>query len=102
MQAVFAHEVGAHARQVAFVGIAEALEQQARDDQAEDGVAEKLEALVVVGAVAAVGQRALQQGRIAEPVTDALLQCDESGIHAIETGQAEKRAAQPSSSGPRT
>jgi signal peptidase I len=34
--------VRAHAGQIAFVGVAEALEEQARDDQAEDGVACKV------------------------------------------------------------
>ena len=63
MQAVLAHEVGAHAREVAFVGVAEAVEQQARDDQAQHGVAEELEPLVVVGAEAAVRERALEQRR---------------------------------------
>ena len=63
VQAVLAHQVGAHAGQVAFVGAGEALEQQAGDGQAQDGVAEELEALVVVGAEAAVRQRALQQRR---------------------------------------
>ena len=82
VQAVLAHEVGAHPGQVAFVGAAEAVEQQARDGQAQDGVAEELEALVVVGAEAAVGQRPLQQRRVGEAVADALLQGDEAGIHA--------------------
>ena len=82
VQAVLADEVGAHARQVAFVGVAEAIEQQARDDEAEHGVAEKFEPLVVVGAEAAMGQRALQEAGIGEAVADALLQCDETGIHA--------------------
>ena len=92
VQAVLAHEVGAHAGQVALVGVAEALEQQARDDQAQDRVAEELEALVVVGAEAAVGQRAFQQGRVAEPVADALLQCYETGIHAMKGRPVAKRA----------
>ena len=64
IQAVLAHQVGADAGQVALVGIAEAVEQQARDDQAQDRVAEELEALVVVGAEAAVGERPFQQGRV--------------------------------------
>ncbi len=102
VQAVFANEMGADARQVAFVGVAEAVEQQARDDQAQDRVAEELEALVVVGTEAAVGERAFQQGRVAEPVADALLQCYEAGIHARERWPVAKRAEDASSSGPRT
>ena len=81
IEAVFADEVGANARQVALVGVAEAVEQQARDDQAEDGVAEEFEALVVVGAVAAMGERSFQERRVGEAVTDALLECVEAGIH---------------------
>ena len=82
VQAVLANEVGANTGQVTFVGIAETVEQQARDDQAQDGVAEELEALVVVGAVAAMRQGALHQSRIGEAMTDLLLQCVEAGIHA--------------------
>ena len=74
--------MGAHPRQVALVGAAEALEQQARDDQAEDGVAEEFEALVVVGAEAAMGEGPFQERRVVEPVADALLQGVEAGIHA--------------------
>ena len=81
-QAVLADEVGADARQIALVGIAEAVEQQARDDEAEDGVAEEFEALVVVGAEAAVREGPFQERRVAEAVADALLQGDEAGIHA--------------------
>ena len=82
VQAVFAHEVGAHAREVAFVGAAEALEQEARDRQVEHRVAEELEALVVVGAEAAVRERAVQQRLFREAVAEALLQGVEAGIHA--------------------
>ena len=82
VQAVLAHQVGADAGEVAFVGIAEAVEQQAGDRQAQDRVAEELEPLVVVGAEAAVGQGPLQEARVGEAVADALLEDDEAGIHA--------------------
>ena len=82
VQAVLAHQVGADPGQVALVGIAEAVEQQAGDGQAEHGVAEELETLVVVGAEAAVGQGPLQEAGVGEAVADALLQDDETGIHA--------------------
>ena len=82
VQAVLAHEMGANAGQVALVGAAEAVEQQARDDQAQDRVAEEFEALVVVGAEAAVGQRPLQEAGVGKAVSDALLEDDEAGIHA--------------------
>ena len=82
VQAVLAHQVGADAGQVALVGVAEAVEQEAGDGQAQDGVAEELETLVVVGAEAAVGQGPLQEAGVGEAVADALLQDDEAGIHA--------------------
>ena len=82
MQAVFAHEVGAHARQVAFVGVAQAVEQQAGDDQAQNRVAEEFEPFVVVGAEASVREGPLQKAGIGETVADTLLQCGETGIHA--------------------
>ena len=84
-QAVLADEVGANARQVALVRIAQPLEQEARNDQAQDGVAEEFEALVVVGAEAAVREGPFEQRRIAEAVADALLQGVEAGIHAGRT-----------------
>jgi hypothetical protein len=61
VQAVLAHEVGAHARQVAFVAAGEAFVQQRRHCQAQHRVAQEFKPLVVIGTPAAVGQRALQQ-----------------------------------------
>ena len=81
VQAVLAHQVGPHAGQVAFVRTGEALEQQARDGQAEHRVAEELEALVVIGAEAAMGQRAGQQPGLREAVAEPLLQLIEKRIH---------------------
>ena len=93
MQAVLADQVGADAGEVAFVGAGEALEQQARDDQAQDGVAEELEPLVVVGAEAAMGQGPLQERRVGEAVADALLQGDEAGIHASKAARSTAAAS---------
>ena len=73
-QTVFANEMRAHARQVAFVGPAEALVEQCRDRGLQDGVAEELEALVVLCTGTAVGQRACQQRAAGKAVTQALLQ----------------------------
>jgi hypothetical protein len=81
VQAVLAHQVGADARQVTLVGAREALVQQAGHRQVEHGVAEEFEALVVLGAAAAVGERTQQQARLLEPMTEPLLQGVESGIH---------------------
>ena len=80
LQAVLAHEVRAHAREVAFVAAREALEQQAGDRQVQHRVAQELEALVVVGAMAAVRQRALHQRRAGKAVAQALLQGFQAGV----------------------
>jgi hypothetical protein len=66
--------VRAHARQVAFVGAGKARVEQCRDCGLQHGVAEEFEALVVLGAGAAVRQRAQQQARVGEPMAQALLQ----------------------------
>ena len=81
VQAVLAHEVGAHAGEIALVGPGEALEQQARDGEAEHRVAEEFEPLVVVGPEAAVPQRTLEQALLRELVAQSLLQCGETRIH---------------------
>jgi hypothetical protein len=75
VQAVLAHQVRAHARQVALVGAGESARTAGRDRQAQHRVAEELEPLVVVGAEAAVRQRALQQALGSrEAVAQPLLQ----------------------------
>ena len=74
VQAVFAHEVGAHAREVTFVAVAEAVIEQARDGEVQHRIAEKLEPLVVRGAEAAVRERALQQRLAVEDVAKPPLQ----------------------------
>jgi hypothetical protein len=84
VQAVLAHEVRANTGQVAFVGATEAVEQETRDDQAQNRVAQELEALVVIGTETTVGKRPLQKGGVGEAVADALLEDDEGGIHALE------------------
>ena len=78
VKAVLAHEVGTHTRQIAFVRAGEAIEQQARDREAQYRVAEEFEALVVVGAVAAVPQCTLEQRFVGKAVAEARLQCGES------------------------
>ena len=85
MQAVLAHQMGADAGQIALVGAGEAFVQQAGHGQAQHGIAEELEPLVVVGAEAAVRQRAGQQFGLAEAVTEALLEGSDLGAHGITT-----------------
>ncbi len=81
MQAVFTHEVGTNAGQVAFVGAGEAVEQQAGNRQAQDRIAQELEPLVVIDAKASVSERALEQDLFSEAVSEAGLQCGESRVH---------------------
>ena len=81
VQAVFAHQVRAHAGEVALVAVREALEQQAGDRQAQHRIAQELKPLVVVGAPAAVGEGPRQQGRLCKAVAQALLQSVEAGVH---------------------
>ena len=83
VQAVFAHEVGTHARQVAFVAARESVIEQARDGQAQHRVTQELEPLVVVGAMAAVGQRPLKQRDGSKTVSQALLQRQQIGIQKL-------------------
>ncbi len=93
VQAVLAHEVGAHAGEVAFVAAGEALVEQGRHGQAEHGVPQELEPLVVLGAEAAVRERVQQQRLSRKCVTDASLQCLQGRrIHG----------GRPTSSAPRT
>jgi hypothetical protein len=74
VQAVLAHEVGAHAREVAFVAVGQAFVEQARDRQAQHGIAQEFQPLVVLGAPAAVRERTPQQLGPREGVAQALLQ----------------------------
>jgi hypothetical protein len=72
VQHVLAHQVGADAGQVALGGFVVLLEQQIGDCHVQHRVAEELKPLVVVGAKAAVCERADEQLALAEGVTQAL------------------------------
>ena len=63
-------EVRAYARQLAFRSRGKPLVERERDDEAEHGIADEFEPLVVRSAVAAVGQRLGEQARIVEDVAD--------------------------------
>ena len=74
-----AHEIGEPPRQFALVGLGKGAKQHVGDDQPEHVVAEKFEPLIAVGAAAAgerrdVGERALEQIAVLEPVADGLFQ----------------------------
>jgi hypothetical protein len=69
-QGLLPHQAGAQARQLTLLQLAESLVQLVRDAAIEDAVAEKLDALVVRGAVAAMGECLQQQGRLCETVAE--------------------------------
>jgi hypothetical protein len=61
VQGVLLDQVGAHAGEVTFRQLAQPLKQQVGHRQVEDGIAQELQALVVIGRKAAVRQRTQQQ-----------------------------------------
>ncbi len=73
-QGFLTHQVGAQARQFAFLERREMLIQERRDGAVEHAVAQKLEPFVVRGGVAAMRQRLPQQFRLPEAVSERLLQ----------------------------
>ena len=89
-RAVLAHEVGAHARQITFIAAGEALEQQRRNRQAQHGIAQEFKPFVVFGAPAAVGQRPLQQDRLSESITQAMLEGGQRAFHGRRCGYRDR------------
>lgn len=67
-QSAFADEVSAHARQAPLVKLRKTLVQQFRDDQADHGITEELQALVVRTARTAVRQRLFAECQTHESV----------------------------------
>ena len=75
------HQRGLDLRLLSLVAVRKLVEQQVRDDEPEDGVAQELERLVVADAPAdvlvgarRVGHRVLEQAAVAEAVADRQLQ----------------------------
>ena len=68
-----------HATQLAFIRIVDGFVQIVRDLEAENGVAEKFQTLVVACTQTAVRQGALEQRGIFELIVDALLQAPHGG-----------------------
>jgi hypothetical protein len=83
------HERGAKPREVAFGKLREALVEERGDGAVEQAVAEEFEALVVDGAVAAVGEGLPGEAGIGEGMADAALQLGE----ALGRGRAARRTA---------
>ena len=74
MQGVLLHQVRAHARQVAFRQMGQALKEQVGHREIEHRVAQELQALVVIRRKAAMGQRTLKESRVTEPHGQSALQ----------------------------
>ena len=72
-QGLLLHQIGAQPRQFAFLEAGEAPVQLVRNTAVEDAIAEKFKALVMRRAVAAMGQRLLQQGRLRKAVAQFAL-----------------------------
>jgi hypothetical protein len=71
-QRLLAHQAGAQLGELAFGKLRKAGVEHVGHRAAEHAVAEKLEPLVVLGAVAAMRQRLLEEARIGERVTQQL------------------------------
>jgi hypothetical protein len=71
-QRFFPHQAGAQLGQLAFLQLREARVELVGDRAAEHAVAEEFEPLVVLRAVAAVGQRPLEETGIGELVAQQL------------------------------
>ena len=74
VQGVLFDQVGPHPRQIAFGQISQLGVQHVRDREVEHRITQKLQALVVVGAEAAVRDRLLQQSMLAKGVAQPYLQ----------------------------
>ncbi len=74
VQHVLAHQMGSDAGEVALVTAVEAAVEQARHTETEYGVAQELEALVVLGPEALVGHGPHQQAGVGKHVPQPLLQ----------------------------
>ncbi len=74
VQRLLFDEVGAYARQVTFVQLAETLKQKSGHRAIQNGIAEKLEPFIVRGTVTAMGQSLAQQFRIAKFVAQPAFQ----------------------------
>jgi hypothetical protein len=62
-------EIGTQTRQITFIDLVEAIEEQGRNNAIEDGISEEFQTFVMQAAVAAMRKRLLQQGSVAERMT---------------------------------
>ncbi len=74
VQGVLADQIGAQTRQIAFGQLRKPLVKQNGDDAVEDAVTDEFEPLVMGSAMAAMGQRRVQQLLIAELVPERQFQ----------------------------
>jgi len=76
-------EIGTQTRKITFIDLVEAIEEQGCDNTIEDGIPEKFQTFVMQAAVAAMRERLLQQGSIAERVTQTALQSGDIHRHRL-------------------
>ncbi|EDT03186.1 hypothetical protein BamIOP4010DRAFT_3320 [Burkholderia ambifaria IOP40-10] len=95
IQRLLLDEIGAHARQVAFVQLAETLEQKGGHRAIQNGIAEKLEPFVMRGTVTAVGQSLAQQFRIAKFVAQPAFQLGWGHVQEYNAGADRAETARP-------
>ncbi|KAG1247601.1 hypothetical protein G6F68_014133 [Rhizopus microsporus] len=94
-QRAFTHQLGAGTGHRAFVGLRPAPVQRLGRHHVDDAVAEELQALVVRRTRTAMGQRLLEQGRIAEGMTDQGATLDEFTGHRFVSGPGKNQNCQP-------
>ena len=94
VQAVLPHQLRAHAREIALGLPGQRLEQHVGHGQAQHGVAQKLQPLVVVAGETAVGQRPLEQADVGEHVVQPGLQFIERGRSGHALGPRLRRCVQ--------
>ncbi|MNN12499.1 hypothetical protein D3C81_1254930 [compost metagenome] len=75
----------AQARQLAFAGLGEALEQRFTGDEVEDRIAEELEAFVVAPGKTAVRQGQQHQLLVLEGITELALEAAQGNAHSVPT-----------------
>ena len=83
VQRILLHKIGSDPRKIALCLRTQPLEKQVSYREIEYGIAQKLQAFVVVGVKASMRQCTTQQIGIRKLVLQTLLQCQQTMVHAI-------------------
>jgi hypothetical protein len=87
-QRLLAHQGGAHAAEIPFRRLREAVEEIIGNHQTQNGVTQEFQALVVTGTGAAMGQRPGQQFLILKDMPETGLQSVHLDIHLLDSANA--------------